>query len=199
MAKFFTSDTHFEHAGLIEKMGRPWFSSVEVHDGELLENINSKVGRNDQLYIIGDFALKNPQKYSQRIVCKHKKLVIGNHDRKEQSKKAFGEWRDIITVKPFGDKCAILLHYPMAFWPKSHHGSYHLYGHCHQQREATLDGLFPTRRSMDVGVDNARILLGKCEPFSEQEILDILSGRPGCDSKEFYDSLRSSGAGGPGR
>lgn len=40
----------------------------------------------------------------------------------------------------------VLLHYAMRTWPKSHHGSLHLYGHSH--------GAVPgDRQSCDVGVD----------------------------------------------
>jgi len=54
-----------------------------------------------------------------------------------------------------------------------------VYGHCHFQREAYLDGIWPERRSMDVGVDSARHHLGEFRPFSEDEVVQILGQRKG--------------------
>ncbi len=53
-------------------------------------------------------------------------------------------------------------------------------------REETLDNIYPQRRSMDVGLDNAVKVLGEYRPFSEQEIWDILSVRYGHDRVSFY-------------
>jgi hypothetical protein len=61
----------------------------------------------------------------------------------------------------------------------------------HRQREATLDVAFPGRRSMDVGVDNAKHLLGEYRPFSEDEVLEILLKRPGHDILSFYKEFQS--------
>jgi hypothetical protein len=38
-------------------------------------------------------------------------------------------------------------HYPHAYWPRSHKGCLHVYGHVHAEREATLDAALPGRRS----------------------------------------------------
>ena len=49
--KFFTADTHFGDSVMIRA-----FPTLEEHDAVLMEGINSKVSRNDELYIIGDFS-----------------------------------------------------------------------------------------------------------------------------------------------
>jgi calcineurin-like phosphoesterase family protein len=78
-------------------------------------------------------------------------------------------------------------HYPHAYWPSSHHGSFHFYGHCHTQREETLDQVFPGRRSIDVGVDNAALLFNDYIPLSERCLIDYLIQQPGHDPVSFYE------------
>ncbi|MCB0745233.1 MAG: hypothetical protein KDC67_15095, partial [Ignavibacteriae bacterium] len=57
-----------------------------------------------------------------------------------------------------------LYHYGCRVWNKSHHGSWHLYGHSH-------GSLPPMGKSVDVGVD-APYITGQAEyrPFSFEEI-----------------------------
>lgn len=184
--KFFTADTHFGHEAVVTKMGRDTFRSIEEHDEEILDNINRMVGRTDQLYIIGDFAWQSAPKYRQRIRCKHVVLIRGNHDRPTPSKHAFGgAIHDMLTVK-FQETRAVLCHYPMAYWDKSHYGSIHLYGHMHGQREDDLNILFPYRRAMDVGVDQIYREFGQYRPISEDEVLELLACQIGHDPVEFY-------------
>ena len=65
-----------------------------------------------------------------------------------------------------------------------------VYGHVHDQREATLNAIWPERRAMDCGVDSAKRILERYCPFSEDEVYDILSKRKGHDPVEFYLALR---------
>lgn len=186
MAAWFTADTHF---GEGRKFGRfPNVSDdvVKVHDEILLDNINRHVQREDFLYILGDFAWKQPQKYRMQIRCKHCVFIRGNHDKFQDSLHAFGEVHDRKVVRNFGDTKAVLAHYPEAYWEGSHKGWYHFYGHTHRQRERTLDSVFPSRRSMDVGVDNAKALLDSFRPFSMEELLACMAFREGHDHVSFY-------------
>ena len=52
---FFTSDTHFGHTNIIKYCKRP-FNSLEEHDETLIKNWNNKVGENDIIFHLGDFA-----------------------------------------------------------------------------------------------------------------------------------------------
>lgn len=206
--KFFTSDPHLGHSKLIDgsvsahygKLGRPGFSSIDEHDSILLEGINSRVGVKDILYILGDFCWGDPLPYRQRIRCKDVRFIMGNHDKRpafEHMMKILYHGRpghdlkDYLTCKFSNGAFVVMSHYPMCYWEKSHHGSYHLYGHCHTNREATLDILLPGRRSMDVGVDNANLLMGGFFPFLEDEIISILSSRLGHDQLSFYRGLQN--------
>lgn len=80
-------------------------------------------------------------------------------------------------------------HYPHAFWPNSHNGAGHIYGHTHSHREITLDLALPGRRSMDIGVDYAKKLLGDYRPFELDYIANLLVTTPGHDPVQFYWNL----------
>lgn len=186
MNKFFTADTHFGHDKIAHTRG---FTDAKQHDDCIIDLINMHVGRNDQLFILGDFSLPKPQKYRLRIKCRQVKMVMGNHDRHQATIDTFGEVPQILITKVAGVS-TVLCHYPIAFWPSSHHGSYHLYGHTHANREVTLDGAFPGRRSIDVGVDNAKRLFNDYIPFNEQWIHNTLNSRGSHDHIAYYDSKR---------
>lgn len=169
------------------------FRNILEHDNCMIEQINRFVGANDRLFILGDVAWHSVDNYLDRIVCKNLHLIWGNHDANKFGRK-FKTSDDVADIK-IGTKPnhhhVWLSHYAHAYWPKSHYGSFHLYGHTHRQREETLDKAFPGRRSMDVGVDNALHLLGEYRPFNENEIVSILGSRTGHDHLDFYKDFQS--------
>lgn len=186
--RFYTADTHFGHKLVLTKMLRGGFVTIEDHDRMIADNINAVVGAKDELYILGDFAWARHEYSRQRIQCRQVFALLGNHDTRGKLEKIFGSCPDTMTRRDFGGtKLPVFMsHYPHAFWPSSHHGAFHLYGHMHNQEEVFLDralvGSWAThveRRSMDVGVDSAKALLGEYRPFSEDEIMRILGNREG--------------------
>lgn len=189
---FFTADTHFGHNNIISKMDRTGFSTIEEHDNHLISQINKYVHKDDTLYILGDFAWKRPQKYRPKIICRNVHLILGNHDKAFASSIVFGDMHHIKIIKLYTKEKAVLCHYPIAYWPASHYNAYHLYGHMHAKREETLDRLFPDRRSMDVGMDNAYRLLGEYRPFSEHDITNLLAHKIGHDPVSYYRESRMS-------
>jgi len=164
---FFTADTHYGHANIINLCNRP-FTSVEEMDAKLIANHNAVVGENDTVYHIGDFAFGNlytVEKYFTRLNGRIR-IIPGGHD-----KWAFSETKKIITKTGYrvevlpqlyslrvGELVVILCHYAMRTWEKSHYGSIHLYGHSHGNLPAL-------NRSMDVGVD--------CNNFYPLSLADI--------------------------
>lgn len=185
--KFFTADLHFDHEGVLEMSGRP-FSSIYEHDLRMVDNINSRVDEGDSLYVLGDVAWHGIDNYLGQIICKNVHLIWGNHDKGSFGKK-FKTAQDVLEVTVSdgsASEYAWLSHYPHAYWPRSHRGSFHFYGHTHFMREGTLNALFPGRRSIDVGVDSAAKWLGDYVPFSERELFAILANRPGHDLIRFY-------------
>ena len=199
--KYFIADTHFNHEKLIMAFPRyrpgteELFASVEEHDDYLLDAINSVVGVADELHVLGDFALKKPGKYRMRIKCKHVYLTRGNHDRPLQSRRVFGEIPRIRLTELRGDRGdrlkTVLCHTPMAFWQGSHKGWGNLYGHCHGQREDTMDQwLGLDRRSLDVSVNNIYKLTGSFTPLDEVYLYYWMLSRAGHDQPEFYSNYR---------
>lgn len=79
---FFTSDLHLNHdRGFIyEPRG---FNSCHEHSLVVVDNINSMVKENDELYILGDVMLEDDEKgleYFKRINCQNIHIILGNHD-----------------------------------------------------------------------------------------------------------------------
>ena len=84
MAKFFTADTHFFHDGIRHKCDRP-FDSVDAMNEALIERWNETVGKRDDVWLIGDFAMENSKGRLLDVFERlhgFKRLVPGNHDHK---------------------------------------------------------------------------------------------------------------------
>lgn len=201
--KFFMADPHFGHLGIILMMARinpngEVFKSVEEHDCFLLDEINRKVGRDDELIILGDFSWEKPGKYRQKIRCKNIKLILGNHDQTAKCVNVFGAgnvFQQYATKIHLGDTNNYLnvfcSHYPHAFWEGSHNGWSHLYGHTHGQREDFLDLMLLDRRSLDVGVDNIHRLFGHYGPLTEEDVYHYMARRTGHDDLEPYHEYQA--------
>jgi calcineurin-like phosphoesterase family protein len=82
MTTFFTSDTHFGHARIIELSNRP-FKSVQEMNEIIVHNWNALVRPDDTVYHLGDVALgpiEDSLKYISRLNG-NITLIVGNHDR----------------------------------------------------------------------------------------------------------------------
>lgn len=166
---WFSSDFHFNHKSIVRGESK-WvngvrdFETLEEHNNQLLENINSVVGENDTLYFLGDFCFgsfnyesdfyisKTMVEFRNKIKCKNIHFIVGNHD-----EPIYNEWfynnikvsdsfssvhrildlNITITEKNKKNRKEIitLSHYPMRTWDRIYDGAIQLYGHCHN----TLD------------------------------------------------------------
>ena len=63
--KYYTGDLHFGHESVLKFDNRPFKDVVEM-DRALIENWNSRITKNDQVYILGDLAFHN-EKQGVRI------------------------------------------------------------------------------------------------------------------------------------
>ena len=141
---YFTSDSHFSHANILKYCNRP-FTDVHHMNTVLTNNWNSIIDQNDTVYFLGDFAMSNyPEKYFDRLNGK-KHLVVGNHDKKNTVNLPWESKSDLLKINVDG-QIIVLCHYSMRVWDRSHHGSWHLFGHSHGK-------LPPYGLSFDVGVD----------------------------------------------
>jgi len=171
MAIFFTADPHFGHANIIKHCNRP-FDYVEEMDQNIITNFNRRVSPHDTLYCIGDWcawrgasAGEIAKHYRKRLVAGKVILIWGNHDKKGRKDplfvKQFDSVHDMLEVN-IDEQLFVLCHYAMRVWNKSHHGSFHLYGHSHGSLPDD-----PHARAIDVGVD--------CFNFSPVSVPEVFS------------------------
>lgn len=169
---WFTSDYHLYHENVIKFDGRP-FTSIEEMHRIIRENHNSVVGQDDIVIYLGDLAFIN----NPRLVLKFLEslngtfvLVRGNHDKLLQDhafKSSTLLIGDLLEVTLGPEDHFVCCHYPMVVWNRSHHGSFHVFGHVH--------GHLPEQpgRSMDVG-----IMTNNFFPYSAEEVKRKLLKKP---------------------
>lgn len=148
---FFTSDTHFGHANIIQYCNRP-FPYPEMMDETIIANWNSIVSSEDTVYHLGDFAVGggDAMLYLPRLNG-NIKFCWGNHDNRlkfVKDKNLYPIDIDHLREVHVDGQRITLCHYAMKVWNKSHKGAWHLYGHSH----GTLPD-DPESLSCDVGVD----------------------------------------------
>jgi len=146
---WFTSDTHFGHARIIELSKRP-FKSVSEMDEALIANWNARVNPEDIVWHLGDFAFGHDPVRLNGLFHRlngTKHLVIGNHDELNELVLPL-PWAttSMINVQRIEDTLVTMCHYPMRTWPGSRKGSIHLFGHMHLKFKGTS-------KSLNVGVD----------------------------------------------
>ena len=78
---WFIGDTHFFHKNIIQYCNRP-FSSVEEMNEIIIQNWNKVVGREDRVFMMGDFALCGKDKIIEigNRLKGRKTLIKANHD-----------------------------------------------------------------------------------------------------------------------
>lgn len=158
---FLTSDTHFFHKNILKYCDRP-FNSIEEMNTAIINKWNLKVGSNDEIYHLGDFAFGGIEKILSilEILNGRIRIVPGNHDTKlikywknlntqERTQKSFELLPPIYTLN-IGTKAIILSHYPIESWAWKESGSIHLHGHSHGN---TSHGVARIPNRYDVGID----------------------------------------------
>ena len=85
MKTWFTSDWHLDHANIILYCNRP-FKSVARMNKTILSNYRQAVADEDEVYFLGDLAMRGPDNLNWYIntfgkLPGRKHLVLGNHDR----------------------------------------------------------------------------------------------------------------------
>jgi calcineurin-like phosphoesterase family protein len=115
--------------------------SVDRMNRGLAASINARVGRDDVLWCLGDWASgrggdyrRNARWFRDQIRCRTVFLVWGNHDERA-IQDLFSATYDQVEIRD-GDARITLNHYPMLTWNKQRHASLaepniHLHGHVH--------------------------------------------------------------------
>lgn len=165
---WFTSDTHFGHARILELCDRP-FDSVESMNEEIVHNWNSFVSPEDTVWHMGDAVMGSFAENIQILGRLNGEihLVPGNHDRfsvayhhKNPAARARFEQmytdqgiilEDEETAIWIGDHCVTLSHYPFTDerYPELcpiDSGQWVIHGHVHDEWQ--VNG-----RQINVGVD----------------------------------------------
>ena len=148
MAVFFTSDTHFGHAGARALYRRPFANLAEMNEA-MVERWNGVVGREDEVWHLGDFALGLAAARMLEILSRlngRKHLVAGNND--GPGTVALSAWASVqhyAEIEAEG-RGLVLCHYPFRSWRNMQRGWLDLHGHGHGR-------LTPLPKQVDVGVD----------------------------------------------
>lgn len=138
---FMTSDLHFGHdrGFLYEPRG---FENIEDHDETVIQNWNSIVEPEDEVYILGDLMLNNNEHGIECIkrLNGHLHIIYGNHD--TDARKTLYEslgfeihrWAEVIKYRKYN---FYLSHFPTMTGnleaESLHQCLINLYGHTHQQ------------------------------------------------------------------
>jgi calcineurin-like phosphoesterase family protein len=104
LTTWFTSDTHFSHANVIEFCGRP-FANVEEMDREMVARWNARVQPGDTVYHLGDFAF-GPYENIGKFLAQLNgdiHLVLGNHDRSQKRMEQCGFAGVYLTLHVYAD------------------------------------------------------------------------------------------------
>lgn len=159
---FVSGDTHFGHANILKfepNRAKLWNSVHEMNIG-LIENWNSVVKGGDIVIFAGDLSLNHKLELVQSKYIQYLKgniiFVKGNHDYWLKDAKH-------IYHNTIEGQFVAVSHYPMRSWNRSNHGSWNLHGHTHGHME-------PLTNQLDVGVDNAYLLVGMHRPLSFEEV-----------------------------
>lgn len=162
---WFSSDCHFQHTNLLNLTPetRP-FKTIEEMDNTLINNWNSLVKPEDTIYHLGDFAWNCHKSLISRLKG-NIIFVLGNHDK--VLKQIYPNIPSILDIT-VNKQPIVLCHYAMRVWNKSHHGSWHLYGHSHGGLPDDLETW-----STDVGMDRWGL-----KPVSFNQLQELFSKRP---------------------
>lgn len=159
---FFTSDTHFFHAGIIRHVRRPYADVSEMNDA-LVDNWNRTVPADGTVFHLGDFCFGSEAEWNAVLDRLKGRiyLVLGNHDLPLVGKDVMRRFAGVsheMAVK-VGGRDLILNHYPLLWYGGAEGRAWQLFGHIHSGPE--MCGILPDDRAgmllpcqYDVGVDN---------------------------------------------
>lgn len=161
--RFIVADTHFGHENIIQYESRP-FRDVREMDERLIELWNSTVGKDDLVYVLGDFTLSRKKDIIKNLVDSlngRKILVMGNHDtRKPKDYIECGF--EVATRKPMMvEPGIILMHEPFEDPFLIAKNYIYFFGHVHKNK--TLMDDYPNCMCVSIErIDYRPIDLDKC-------------------------------------
>jgi len=185
---FITSDCHFSHKNLCRGV-TGWrttdgkvpvsstrdFPTLDLMNDMIVNNINSKVGQDDTLIMLGDIAFggfENITIFLDRLICKNIHLVLGNHDHHISNNRGgiqdmFLSVQNYLEANINGENF-VLSHYPFASWNGLNKGVIHLHGHVH----LSAKDKWGNGKRLDVGMDG-----NDMRPYKLSEIVHMMDRR----------------------
>ena len=163
MKRFIIADLHFGHNNIIQYENRP-FSNADEMDNRLIELWNSVVGKDDLVYVLGDFTLSRRKDIIVNLVNilhGRKILIMGNHDtRRPQDYIECGF--EVATRKPMMvEPGVILMHEPFDDPSLIAPNYIYFFGHVHANK--TLMDEYPNCMCVSVErIEYRPIDLDKC-------------------------------------
>lgn len=110
--RFFTADLHLNHKNVHKYCpGRSAIggSDLKKHDETLIANWNKVVSKDDDVYVLGDFAFCNRSELGRYVkrLNGNKHLILGNHDRELWRAYIYAGFLTVqrylmIEIKPYG-------------------------------------------------------------------------------------------------
>lgn len=145
--RYYIADTHFFHRALNTKMDKRGFETVEEMNEYMIQQWNSRIRKNDEVIILGDFSWGSWQETKEVLDCLQGKkfLIRGNHDRFIDDKNfdaSYFKWIKDYEELNDNRRKVILSHYPIACYNgqyrKDENGNaktYMLHGHIHKTQD----------------------------------------------------------------
>ena len=125
----FIADLHLSHANMATRRG---FSTIEEHDEHIIAKWNSVVNKRDVTYILGDVTMEKSSPYpllDRLNGIKH--IVLGNHDRRQDTKKLFEYVESVAGMIQY--KGIMLTHAPIHPMELEYRFNKNIHGHIHDK------------------------------------------------------------------
>jgi calcineurin-like phosphoesterase family protein len=125
----FIADLHLGHENMAKRRG---FSTVEEHDEHIIAKWNSVVNKRDVTYILGDVTMEKSSPYpllDRLNGIKH--IVLGNHDRRQDTKKLFQYAESVAGMIQY--KGIMLTHAPIHPMELEYRFNKNIHGHIHDK------------------------------------------------------------------
>lgn len=188
MSRYFTADLHLGHRNIIGYCNRP-FADADEMDAALVAGWNGTVGPDDEVVVLGDFAMGRLDETLPlaRELHGRKVLLAGNHDRcwaghrkgvergiERYLDAGFDEiWQGQVTLE-LGGVEVVACHFPYRGDSHDHdrylahrpvdEGAWLVHGHVHERWQVC-------DRMINVGVD-----VWDFKPVAEHVIADLITG-----------------------
>jgi len=177
MKRWFISDTHFCHGNVIAYENRP-FRDAEHMNQVLIDNWNSVVSDDDEVYHLGDFGL-GPKDVLKDICSRlkgQKFLIIGNHDGGPAKMKDIGFRCALYGAKIYIGKHKVFLQHIQPLVTDE----YVLHGHVHSKKPNLI-----IQNSLNISVE-----VWNYAPVPEKVILHMLDKYHSKTGKEAEDYFK---------